>query len=251
MRKVGIVIFDMDDTLVDKETVFVEAQKTMLQTMAEHDPRIDPDKDLGILREIDHELVRLHGGKHAYKSWKLAEALWLHYHEGKGRLEAATLAFKLKKSNVEHSCITKAAKRHDNILENRIPRLINGAKEVLRELKKKYVLVLFPSGKEKSQQKVIKHLGLDKIFDVIFICEVKNASAFLKAKRRGEEVLSKAAGKSKRIVMIGDRISQDIIPAKEVGLETIWIPGPYFPGNRQEGMPDHEISSLCELLKLL
>jgi len=34
MKKVGIAIFDMDDTLVDKETVFVEAQEAMLQTLA-------------------------------------------------------------------------------------------------------------------------------------------------------------------------------------------------------------------------
>jgi FMN phosphatase YigB (HAD superfamily) len=165
MGKVGIVIFDMDDTLVDKETVFVEAQRTMLQTLAEHDPRINPDKDLGMLGEIDHELVRLHGGKHAYKSWKLAEALWLHFHEGKSGLQAAALAFKRKKANVEHSCTTKAAKRHDDILESRMPRLLSSAKKVLRELKKKYALVLFPSGEKKSQLKVIKHLGLNRIFD--------------------------------------------------------------------------------------
>lgn len=50
MRKIGIVIFDMDDTLVDKETVFVEAQEAMLQTLAIHDPSIDHKRDFKTLR---------------------------------------------------------------------------------------------------------------------------------------------------------------------------------------------------------
>jgi phosphoglycolate phosphatase-like HAD superfamily hydrolase len=45
MQKVGIVIFDLDDTLVDKEGIFVDAQTAMLQSLAEHDPRIDPNKN--------------------------------------------------------------------------------------------------------------------------------------------------------------------------------------------------------------
>ena len=72
MKKIGIVIFDMDDTLVDKETVFIEAQEAMLRTLAGHDSRIDPKKDFNTLREIDHELIGLHRGKHMYEYWKLA-----------------------------------------------------------------------------------------------------------------------------------------------------------------------------------
>jgi len=252
MKKIGIAIFDMDDTLVDKETVFVEAQKAMLQTLARHDPSIDPQKDFKVLREIDHELVRLHGGKHMYEYQKLAKALWLHLHEGKDEKKAAALAFKQTKSDIELSFIKEAAQKHNDILENKIPNLLKNAERVIRELKKRYVLVLFLSGEKRSQMQVIKHHGLNKVFDVIFICERKNTGTFLEAKRLGEKAFSeKFEGQPRRIVAIGDRISQDIIPAKKIGLETVWIPGPYYPGSREEGRPDHEISSLLELLKIL
>jgi len=252
MDKIGIAIFDMDDTLVDKESVFVEAQKAMLQTLTRYDSRIDPQKDFKTLREIDHELVRLHKGKHMYEYWKLASGLWMHLHEGKDKKKAATLSFKQTKNDIKLSFIIEAAKKHDDILENKIPNLFENAKSVLRELKKRYMLVLFPSGEKISQMKVIKYHGLDKVFDVIFICERKNVDTFLKAKKLGENVFSeKFEAWPKRIVAIGDRISQDIIPAKRIGLETVWIPGPYYPGRREQGRPEHEVSSLSELLKIL
>jgi len=73
----------------------------------------------------------------------------------------------------------------------------------------------------------------------------------LQAKRLGERVFSKFGGQPKRVVAIGDRISQDIIPPKRIGLETVWIPGPYYPGSRESGKPDYEIANLPELLKIL
>jgi len=251
MKKIGIAIFDMDDTLVDKETVFVEAQEAMLQTLARHDPSIDHKRDFKTLREIDHELVRLHGGKHIYDYRKLAKALWLHFHEKNNEKEAATLAFRQIKSDKELAFIVEAAQKHDDILENKIPNLIDDAEKVLKELKKRYVLVLFSSGEKRSQTRIIKHHKLDKIFDVVFLSEVKNVYTFLRAKRLGERVFSKFEDQPRRIVVIGDRISQEIIPSKRIGLETVWIPGPYYPGSREEGSPDHEIANLPELLRIL
>ena len=140
MEKIGIAIFDMDDTLVDKETVFVEAQEAMLQTLAIHDPSIDLKRDFKTLREIDHELVRLHRGKHIYDYRKLAKALWLHLHEKKNEKEAAILAFRQPKSGNEPAFIMEAAQKHDDILENKIPNLIDKAERILKELKKRYVL---------------------------------------------------------------------------------------------------------------
>ena len=64
MKKKGIIIFDLDDTLVDKESIFVEAQRNMLKVLAKKDSRIHPDDSFDTLREIDYELIKFHGGKH-------------------------------------------------------------------------------------------------------------------------------------------------------------------------------------------
>jgi len=251
MKKEGVVIFDLDDTLVEKEGIFVEAQKAMLQSLSNCDPTINPEKHFGILREIDHELVRLHEGNHSYEPWRLAEALWLHLHEGQKALESASLSLQMNKANIRDFHILQAGEQYDKILKDNVPRLRENAMEILDKLKKKYVLVLFTSWEKKPQQKIISCLGLDKVFDAIVIHRTKNTSSMLKAKRRGEEVLRKIGGVPKRMVMVGDRMSQDIIPAKSIGLETIWIPGPYYPGKREECPPDHEISNLRELFNIL
>jgi FMN phosphatase YigB (HAD superfamily) len=240
------VIFDLDDTLVEKEQIFVDAQKAMLQKL-----NLDPEKQFAVLREIDHELVLLHGGNHSYESWKLAQALWLHVHEGKSLLESAALAFHINKDSIINQLIFDAAKQHDFILKNSTPKIRYGVKKLLSELQKDYILILFSSWEKEAQHKVICSLKFDKIFDAIIIRRKKNKASMLAVKRRGEELLQKVGGKSERMVMVGDRMSQDIIPAKAVGLETIWIPGPYYPGKREECPPDHEVSKLSEVLKIL
>lgn len=109
MGKIGIAIFDMDGTLVDKDSVFVEAQKAMLQMLGRHDPSIDPEEDFNTLREIDHELVRLHGGKHIYNYQELAKAIWLHLHEKKDWNKAVASAFKQVESDKEPPFIIEAS----------------------------------------------------------------------------------------------------------------------------------------------
>jgi putative hydrolase of the HAD superfamily len=252
MRKQGIAMFDLDDTLVDRESIFVDAQLTMLQTLSTEDPRLSSnEKNFDTLREIDVELVKMNKGVHWYESWKLAQALWLHLHEEKNKQEAISIAFNQKESALRNPLIVEAAKRHDGILADGIPRLRDNAIDILKELHETFVLILVSCGKEKSQMKIVRHHKLDKIFDSVIICEVKNVDNFLKAKKLGEEILLKNGGEAKRFVMVGDRISQDVCPAKAAGLETIWIPGQYDPGDPRKCPPDHQIKSLVELRKIL
>jgi putative hydrolase of the HAD superfamily len=253
MGKIGIAIFDMDDTILNTEPVFIKAQTAMLRTLAQYDRNINPRNSFNALREIDQELVRLHRGKHSYNFKKLAKALWLHLHEGYNKKKAATMAFIEELGRNEHPSIKESAEKHDSVMVEAFPTIKKGAKKTLEKLKKNYVLILFPSGEKNFQMRIIKHHKLDQIFHAICVYRRKNTFTFMKAKRLGEMVFAKFNGPPKRIVSIGDRISQDIIPAKKIGLETIWIPGPYDPGKREEAKanPDYEVSSIIDLLKIL
>ena len=54
--------------------------------------------------------------------------------------------------------------------------------------------------------------------------------------------------------MIGDRIDNDIVPAKEIGMKTIWIkqgPGKYWKVTKENEIPDREGSCLFDLLEFL
>ncbi|WP_242846550.1 HAD family hydrolase [Butyrivibrio sp. LB2008] len=62
--------------------------------------------------------------------------------------------------------------------------------------------------------------------------------------------LSKASCIPENAVMIGDRIDNDIVPAKELGMKTIWIKqgfGKYWNITGENEIPDEEINSLSEL----
>ncbi len=55
-------------------------------------------------------------------------------------------------------------------------------------------------------------------------------------------------------VMIGDRLDNDIRPAKRAGLKTIWIRqgfGGMAAPSAEEEIPDHAVNDLRELLELL
>ncbi len=55
-------------------------------------------------------------------------------------------------------------------------------------------------------------------------------------------------------VMVGDRLDNDIIPAKAIGMKTVWLKNglaKYQSEEHGEGVADHQIDSLFELLRIL
>ena len=66
--------------------------------------------------------------------------------------------------------------------------------------------------------------------------------------------LQRAACKSGNAIMIGDRIDNDIIPAKKLGFHTIWIKqgfGQYWNITKEKETPDYTVCSLSELCDIL
>ena len=54
--------------------------------------------------------------------------------------------------------------------------------------------------------------------------------------------------------MVGDRLDNDIIPAKSLGMKTVWVKNglaKYQDADLGKGVADHQISSLSELLVIL
>ena len=66
--------------------------------------------------------------------------------------------------------------------------------------------------------------------------------------------LERAACKSDNAIMIGDRIDNDIIPAKNLGFHTIWIKqgfGQYWNITKEDETPDYTVQNLTELCDIL
>ena len=98
----------------------------------------------------------------------------------------------------------------------------------------------------------LKSWGLRRYFDVIA------ASAEIGYAKPDKEIFEKAfelAGcTAEESVMVGDRLDNDIIPAKAIGMKTVWIKNDlaqYQDAELGEGVADHQIDSLSELLRIL
>lgn len=139
----------------------------------------------------------------------------------------------------------------DNFLDVywKTPKLREGVFEVLLLLKSKYNLYLATRYPVSSQEKILKHHGLEKIIKLI-----KEEPPFQKPDQRFFAwLLDKINIKPREAIMVGDSLEIDIIPAKSLGLKTIWfyqdnISLSALPPN---AAPDWQVKTFKEIIKIL
>jgi len=127
--------------------------------------------------------------------------------------------------------------------------------EVLRVLSRRYKLGVITNtlvSRERHVRMALKRIGLERYFDVILTsvdvgCDKPNEKIFLKA-------LEKLRVRPEEAVMVGNRISTDILGANKVGMKTIlfrW--NERYPEEIRSPLeqPTCTISSLDELPQVL
>ena len=124
------------------------------------------------------------------------------------------------------------------------------AEECLRELSKRYKIGIIANQNPGSRERLEK-MGLLKYIDIVIAsAEEGVAKSDL---RIFKAALSRAACKPEEAVMVGDRIDNDIIPAKKIGMKTVWIKQgfeKYYKPNSAEDKPDKTINTLNEVTDL-
>ena len=117
-------------------------------------------------------------------------------------------------------------------------------------LSERYKIGIIANQNPGSKERLNK-LGLLKYIDlVIASAEEGVAKPDL---RIFQLALERANCKPEEAVMVGDRIDNDMIPAKKIGMKTVWIKQGF--GGLSEQMteaqqPDYSVDSLKELLPL-
>lgn len=98
----------------------------------------------------------------------------------------------------------------------------------------------------------LEHWGLRQFFEVI---AASAEIGYAKPDRMiFEKALEMAMCRAEESVMVGDRLDNDIIPAKVLGMKTVWIKNGlarYQDTAFGEGVADHQIGKLSELLCIL
>ena len=118
--------------------------------------------------------------------------------------------------------------------------------EVLLKLKECYPMVLV-SNFYGNIQTVLREFGLDGIFSKII------ESAVVGIRKPDPRIFTlgvEALGlKSEEVIVVGDSIDKDIIPARDAGCHTVWFKGEGWTDDPvDETIPDHIIIDLSQLI---
>ena len=120
------------------------------------------------------------------------------------------------------------------------------SREVLLRLKEQYPMVLV-SNFYGNIQTVLGEFGLDGVFSQII------ESAVVGVRKPDPRIFSlgvEALGlKPDEVVVVGDSIDKDIVPARQAGCHTVWFRGEGWTDDPvDESLPDRIITDLRELL---
>lgn len=130
-------------------------------------------------------------------------------------------------------------------------RLYNDTEECIKRLSKKYKMGVIANQSLGTADRLEK-FGLLKYIDLVIASAEEGVAK--PDKRIFEIALSRANCNPKQSVMIGDRIDNDIVPAKKIGMNTIWIKqgfGKFWNITSDEEKADYEVDSLLDICNIL
>lgn len=129
--------------------------------------------------------------------------------------------------------------------------LYDETEECLRTLSEKYNIGVI-ANQELGTERRLKTLGILQYINLVIASAEEGIAK--PDKRIFEIALNRAICKPQHAVMVGDRIDNDIIPAKELGMKTIWIRqgfGKYWKKSTEREQADYEVNNLSEILEIV
>jgi putative hydrolase of the HAD superfamily len=119
---------------------------------------------------------------------------------------------------------------------------------VLAVLSNTYLLGLLSNGAPDLQKRKLDGSGLSGFFDEVL---VSGEIGFGKPDRRIFELIMRRMGsEAENTLMIGDRLSTDVLGAHQTGLRAVWVNRSRRSGDGQI-LPEWEIASLDALMPIL
>ena len=225
MRKYSVVLFDIDDTLLDFPRSEKEAlcEAFMLSEV-----------------ELNEEMITVYQ-KINYELWKALERgeierdeLMTRRFEDFARFYGLEIDF-LKVANDYLDCLGKKIY------------FIEGARELLDALYGKIRMYIVTNGLAKVQNSRYKLTGFDKIFDGMFISQEVGANK--PDNRFFEYVAEHIDGFEKeKTIIVGDSLSSDIAGGINFGIDTCWYSA---KGMTPKIQPTYTVDSLDKVLPIL
>ena len=217
-----LIIFDLDDTLVDSSGSIIPVKlKAALQAMMKAGLKVSsPDAAFQTLLSIN---ANASNGKETLRTFL-----------DNIRADARFLEVGVK----EYYGATDTS-----FSVSPLPEAI----KVLTELKEKHNLVIVSTGNEKQQHLKLKKANIDtKLFHKIIVCEGYNK------KSQYKNLMKEFNCRPENILVCGDKFETDLLPAKELGMRTahlLWGRAASIPLKGES--PDYSLRGLPELKRIV
>ena len=199
--------FDLDDTLHDFTSASGVATNTVLRMLSE--------KALILLDVVEanyKEVLRIQS-QASFTDGRTS-------HEYRYERFMAAIKTSSLNGDILHEIVSHAVNQYEMIFMAGL-KLKPHAVELLRQLVDKcYSLAILTDAPHDAQTRVIKQLGIGTYFDHIF------TSGSLGVSKQGgmmQKVLQQLAVRPEFVVMVGDSLERDIIPALNSKLEAFWF----------------------------
>lgn len=192
-----LIIFDLDDTLVDTSDVYWRARKNFVEVLQAE--QFEPEIVIEVFEEVDSlNMEKLGFAPHRYM---------------KSMLEAydkVLSKYNRRSRNQIHDNIRSCGR----IVLEQLPQPIEGAHDLLEWASAHFKLAILTRGENEFQRHKLHDSGLLKYFDLVQVVTTKDANKF-------DGVIKEAGYHSKDTWIIGDSIKSDINPGIEVGAKCI------------------------------
>ncbi len=196
--KTELIIFDLDDTLLDTSDVYWRARSKFANELSKYG--LDSETIVKMFEEID-TLNMKHLGYSPYRYGKTMKDTYEHF------ISEHDLA---ADKDFLHQIDEWSA-----IVLNLMPKLIKDAEKLLTWASENYTLILITRGESFLQEKKISNSRLAKYFSRVQIVPRKNAEMFRTA-------MSEAGFTPDKTWVVGDSIKSDINPGIEAGAKCIF-----------------------------
>lgn len=117
---------------------------------------------------------------------------------------------------------------------------------VLSELSRKYKLGII-ANQSAGSEKRLADWGISKYFDLVIASDEEGVE------KPNPEIFKIALDRAEcepcNAVMVGDRLDNDIIPAKEIGMKTVWVKQAFAKYKPDSDIPDYIINTLEEIVE--
>lgn len=227
------ILFDLDDTLYDGTKPWLYSISRMADYLSKRYPQVDFSNLNDVVTKVKLEAKKIAPDSYSFAVRPLLFRNILNHYQ---------LDYSWKDITHMEDIYTQY------YLEGIEP--IEGVEELVAELSEEYMLLILTDFTFGDQVRRVNQLNLSDYFDDIITAQ--EVGALKKSGRLHKIAVERYQLVPERVLMVGDTVHSDIVPAKELGMGTVLVPNVLFPPTEEDkATADHYLDSVVDIRSVL